>query len=79
MRHSRIPLQRLPYTTILAATCGDAMAMADVLKHYGRYINKLATRVLYDGTGNAYSLVDETLKARLELKLVMGVLSFVAA
>ena len=48
MRHSRIPLQRLPYTTILAATCGDAMAMADVLKHYGRYINKLATRVLYD-------------------------------
>ena len=53
--------------------------MEAVLRHYDRYINKLATRILYDKGGNVYTVVDETLKARLELKLMMGVLSFKVA
>lgn len=79
MKKKRSPRHLLPYATILAATYGDAVAMEAVLRHYDRYINKLATRILYDKGGNVYTVVDETLKARLELKLMMGVLSFKVA
>ena len=79
MKKNSKPRYLLPYATIQAATNGDAEAMKAVLQHYDRYINKLATRVLYDEYGNTYSAVDETLKARLKLKLVMGVLAFNAA
>lgn len=74
--HHSTPNRLLPYATILAATSGDAGAMDAVLEHYDRYINKLATRPLLDESGATRTMVDEALRARLALKLVMGVLSF---
>lgn len=79
MKKTSKPRCLLPYAMIQAAVNGDAEAMEAVLQHYDRYINRLATRILCDEYGNTYSAVDETLKARLKLKLVMGVLAFNAA
>ncbi len=69
----------LPYATILAATQGDPEAVAAVLRHYEGYIARLSLRRLYDGHGNVYLCVDETMRHRLELKLIAGLLSFRAA
>lgn len=70
---------RLPYATICAATQGEPDAVAAVLHHYEGYIAKLSTRYLYDERGNAYPCMDETLRARLEIKLITGLLIFDAA
>ena len=69
----------LPCATIAAATKGDPAAVAAVLRHYEGYIAKLSTRRLFDEYGNAYPCVDETLRTRLEIKLITGLLAFDAA
>jgi hypothetical protein len=66
----------LPYTTIEAAASGDVDAINAVLKHYERYIAALATRTLYDESGNPHLCVDEEMKRRLETKLITKILSF---
>lgn len=71
--------KHLSYVTIQAATQGDPDAITAVLRHYSGYIAKLSLRRLYDDFGNAYLCVDETLRSRLELKLIIGLLSFDAA
>ena len=43
------------------------------------YIAKLSTRCLFDEYGNTYRCVDETLRRRLEIKLISGLLAFKAA
>ena len=45
-------------------------AINKVLKHYEGYIVALATRKLYDECGNPHYCVDETLRRRLETKLI---------
>ena len=47
-----------------------------ILKHYERYILKLATRMLYDKTGHLCYEVDEALRRRLETKLITKTLAF---
>lgn len=69
----------LPYETIKAASEGDADAIDAVLRHYGGYIAKLSLRRLYDDAGNIYHCVDATVRRRLEIKLITGILAFDAA
>lgn len=69
----------LPYSTILAASQGDPDAINAVLHHYKGYIARLSMRQLYDEMGNAYFCVDETIRHRLEIKLIAGILAFDAA
>lgn len=66
----------LPMEVIRSASSGDVEAIQKVLKHYEGYIAKLATRKLYDEYGNSYYCVDETLRRRLETKLITKVLDF---
>ena len=66
----------LTFQTIQAASSGDIEAINDVLKHYEGYIIKLSTRRVYDESGNVFYCVDETLKRRLEIKLITKVLDF---
>ena len=66
----------LPYHIIEAAATGDVEAINVVLKHYEGYIAALATRKLYDEYGNPHYCVDETLRRRLETKLITKVLAF---
>lgn len=66
----------LPYHIIASAVSGDVEAINKVLKHYEGYIAVLSTRKLYDECGNTHYCVDETLRRRLETKLITKILSF---
>ena len=66
----------LPYPVVVLAAGGDVDAINAVLKHYEGYIAVLATKQLYDESGNPYLCVDEGLRRRLETKLITGILSF---
>ena len=69
----------LPYHIIAAAGSGDVEAINEVLKHYEGYIAALSTRRLYDECGNPHYCVDETLRRRLETKLITKILAFEVA
>lgn len=69
----------LPYHIIVAAASGDVNAINTVLKHYEGYIAVLATRRFYDESGRLYYCVDETLRRRLEMKLITKILEFKVA
>ena len=66
----------LPFSVIKAASNGDAVAINAVLKHYSGYISKLAMRRLYDENGRSMMCVDESLRRRLETKLMTAILRF---
>lgn len=68
--------QLLPFHIIKAASEGNVEAIHTVLKHYESYITALSTRCMYDEFGRAYYCVDETLRKRLETKLITKILSF---
>ena len=67
-----------PFHIIKAASEGDVMAINKVLKHYERYIITLSTRKMYDEGGRLHYCVDETLRRRLETKLITKILEFKA-
>lgn len=66
----------LPIPTIINASQGDVEAVNKVLKHYERYINKLASKHLMDNNGNDYFFIDESIKRDLEVKLIIALLQF---
>jgi hypothetical protein len=66
----------LSFPIIKAASEGDAEAIRLVLKHYEGYIAALSTRRMYDEYGQVHYCVDETLRRRLETKLITKTLSF---
>ena len=59
----------LPMGLIELARAGNPLAIAQVLRYYDRYINKICTRTLYDKNGLPYTGVDEYMKYRLQAKL----------
>ena len=66
----------LPFHIIKAAAEGDVEAIHAVLAHYEGYIAKLSTRKMYDEFGQVHYCVDETLRRRLETKLIAKTLAF---
>ena len=64
------------FQMIRAASNGDIEAINAVLKHYEGYIATLSVRKLYDENGQAHYCVDETLRRRLEKKLITKILDF---
>ena len=60
----------------MSAASGDVEAINRILKHYEGYIAVLSTRKLYDEYGNLHYCVDETLRRRLETKLITKILKF---
>ena len=61
---------------IRAASNGDIEAINAVLKHYEGYIAALSTRKMYDQNRQVHYCVDETLRRRLETKLITKILAF---
>lgn len=55
------------------ARAGDTLAIAQVLRYYDRYINKICTRTLYDEDGMPFIGVDEYMKRRLQAKLTEAI------
>lgn len=70
-RHSLVP-----YNTIRAASNGDTEAIHSVLQHYDGYIARLSLRPMRDRNGCTRLRVDETMRRRLEIKLIAGILQF---
>lgn len=66
----------LPFDIIKAASEGNVIVINSVLKHYEGYIVSLSSRIMYDKNGNPYYGVDETLRRRLETKLITSILKF---
>ena len=66
----------LSFHIIQAASKGDAALMDAVLKHYKKYIMSLCTRRLFDEFRQPYYCVDETLRQRLETRLIERTLKF---
>lgn len=58
------------FQMIRAASNGDIEAINAVLKHYEGYIAALSTRKMYDENRQVHYCVDETLRRRLETKLI---------
>ena len=75
---SREEKNLLPFHIIKAASEGDVMAINKVLKHYEGYIITLSTRKMYDEGGRFHYCIDETLRRRLETKLITKILEFKA-
>ena len=66
----------IPYAVIIPAVSGDSVAMTYILDHFEGYINRLASKTLFDGAGNTYTYVDQDVKRRLEVKLMISILKF---
>lgn len=69
----------LSVEVIKAASEGDVVAINKILKHYEGYIVTFSTRRFYDESGCVQYCVDETLRRRLETKLITKVLEFKVA
>ena len=69
----------IPYPVIVLAAGGDVDAINAVLKHYEGYIAALSMKQLYDEGGNPHLCVDDSLRRRLETKLITAILTFDAA
>lgn len=74
--NQRTESELLPFHIIKAASEGDVEAINVVLKHYEGYIASLSTRMLFDEYGQVHYCVDETLRRRLETKLITKILDF---
>ncbi|WP_077609596.1 helix-turn-helix domain-containing protein [Clostridium sp. Marseille-P2415] len=64
------------YSVIAAATDGDTEAINQIVKHYRGYIAKRSLRPMKDEYGNQHMVVDETLRSRMETRLITKILSF---
>lgn len=65
----------LPASVILAAADGDEKALNAVLSHYHGYIRFLGMRPLKDEYGNEFLCVDESMRLRLEAKLLYSIVT----
>ena len=77
MKNAKSQKNELPsFEVIKAASEGDVDSINALLKHYETYITNLATRKMYDEYGQIHYCVDETLRRRLETKLIVKILNF---
>ena len=69
-------MKLVPFAVIQRAVEGDIISINEVLKHYEGDISCLSVRKMHDEYGNEYYCVDETLRSRLEAKLIKTTLGF---
>lgn len=62
-----------PLAVIEAARLGDPEAVSRILQYYDGYIDQLCTRTLCDKKGRPHRCVDESMKSRLQNKLVYAI------
>lgn len=64
------------FSLIQVASGGDVEAINKILKHYEGYIAVLSMRTYYDENRQEHYYIDETLRRRLETKLITKILTF---
>ena len=68
-------IEEIPFATIIKAIHGDEDALGSVVYHYRNYIRALSLRPATDEFGNEYVLVDESMRIRVETKLITSIIS----
>ena len=71
---SKYPM--IPFSLIVKATDGDTETIHYIVKHYRGYLSKRSLRLMKDEYGNSHMIVDETLRGRMETRLITKILSF---
>lgn len=64
---------RISYSTIVDAKSGDSEAMITILIHFAPYIRRYSKRTFFDEYGNRCEYVDNEIRQRIEVKLMMGI------
>ena len=54
---------------------GDADALSMIILHYRAYILSLSKVKVFDEFGNHYTYVDESIRSRLEAKLIQSIIT----
>ncbi len=75
-RQNSRPQRKVPFPVIVLATKGDIEAICFILRHYDGYIRTLSAKRYYDPFGYSHAVVDETIRRRLETKLITKILTF---
>ena len=63
----------IPFPVIVRAADGDIEAVNQIVRHYSGFI---ASRSMKDEYRNTHMVVDETLRRRMETRLIAKILSF---
>ncbi|API91535.1 MULTISPECIES: helix-turn-helix domain-containing protein [Bacillaceae] len=71
---SKYPM--IPFSLIVKATDGDTETIHYIVKHYRGYLSKRSLRLMKDEYGNSHMIVDETLRGRMETRLITKILTF---
>ena len=58
------------------ARSGDIEAINQIVRHYSGFIASRSMRPMKDEYGNTHMVVDETLRRRMETRLIAKILSF---
>lgn len=66
--------EKIPYHCILAAQHGSTEAMERILQHYRPYIITLSKRSFFDEYGNRYEFVDDSIRQRIEARLMLKII-----
>ncbi|MCH4888913.1 helix-turn-helix domain-containing protein [Acidaminobacter sp. JC074] len=69
-------IKPLDFDVIKLAVSGDSLSMKKIIEHYQPYLKALATKKLFDESGNEYLFMDEDMKKQLESKLMWSVYQF---
>lgn len=65
----------IPFPVIVRATDGDIEAVNQIVRHYSGFIASRSMRPMKDEYGNTHMVVDETLRRRMETRLIAKILS----
>ena len=66
----------VPYELIVSANRGNINAINSIIAFYSGNIATLSTRFCQDEYGNRYRFTDDTIRHRLETKLITKILTF---
>ena len=66
----------IPFPVIVRAADGDIEAINQIVRHYSGFIASRSMRPMKDEYGNTHMVVDETLRRRMETRLIAKILSF---
>ena len=66
--------EKIPYHCILAAQHGSTEAMERIIQHYRPYIVTLSKRSFFDEYGNRYEFVDDSIRQRIESRLMFKII-----
>ena len=66
----------IPFPGLVKASDGDIEAINRIVRHYSGFITSRSIRPMKDEYGNTHMVVDETLRRRMETRLIAKILSF---